>query len=239
MSCLFTNIYFVSHINMKRQLQITADGSHTLYHPQYKATYHSVHGALQESKTVFIENGFHYVLSKHPDISEINILETGWGTGLNTLLTYLDVEKTNVKVNYEGVEPFPLKKEEWTALNYCEVLQRLDLQPVYNKMHSTTWNAVITLSSQFCLYKHAGRIEDIRPLKPCHLVYFDAFAPDDQPELWSSMVFSKLYSLLVAGGALVTYCSKGTVRRTMEAVGFTVQKVPGPPHKREMIRAIK
>lgn len=224
---------------MERQLQITSDGSHTVYHPQYKTTYHSIHGAIQESRTVFIENGLHYVLREHPDISEINILETGWGTGLNTLLTYLDTEKTNHKICYKALEPFPLDRKQWTRLNYCEVLQRLDLQQIFDKMHAADWNTAILLSPQFSLYKQVIRIGNFQSLKPFHLLYFDAFAPPHQPELWTAEIFKILYDLMSPDGVLVTYCSKGIVRRTLEAVGFCVQKLPGPPHKREMIRAGK
>lgn len=224
---------------MQRLKQITTDGSHTLYHPQFNATYHSVYGAVQESRHVFLEAGLLYYLEQHPTTTQLHILETGWGTGLNTLLTLLETEKQLPEIHYDAVEPFPLKEEEWTGLNYCTVLQCAGREPVFRRMHEAVWNKPAPLSPRFILQKHNTTIQEFWFSLPYHLVYFDAFAPAVQPELWTVEIFKTLCQQMIPGAVLVTYCSKGEVRRNMEAAGFMIQKIPGPPHKREMIRAVK
>ncbi len=235
---------------MQRQLLITKDGSHTISVPEMNVTYHSIHGAIQESKHVFIEAGLHASgRLAHPEAFPISsnplpacrwILEIGFGTALNALLTLIESEKTGTKIYYETLEPYPLNEQERASLNYCDQLNRPDLQNIFNKMHACEWEKEIPLTENFILIKRKQALADLEPLKLLNffeLVYFDAFAPNAQPELWTTKIFKKLYDLMMKDGILVTYCSKGDVRRAMQAAGFVVEKIPGPPGKREMVRA--
>lgn len=221
---------------MTRQIILTQDGSHTITIPALKVSYHSTFGAVQESKHVFIEAGLKPLLQSY---AHIHILELGFGTGLNALLTLGEIADTDKTVAYTAIEPFPLTTEEVNGLNYCKHLQRPEWQMYFHQLHSCEWEKNEPITERFSLHK------TIHPLPACtripmqQLVYFDAFAPAAQPELWSREVFDLLYRLLEPNGILVTYCSKGTVRRTMQAAGFEVEKLPGPPGKREMIRAKK
>lgn len=204
---------------MKRELQLTADGSHTIAIPDLNVTYHSTHGAIQESMHVFIQAGLQAVQQPL-----VRIFEMGFGTGLNALLT---MQYATTPVYYYAVEQFPLTAAEVEGLSYGDTL------------HQYPWNEDVEISDQFTLHKAHGSLLEITPGQTFHLIYYDAFAPKAQPELWTREVFEKLYSFLVPGGMLVTYCSKGDVRRAMLAAGFTVEKLVGPPGKREMLRARK
>lgn len=224
---------------MERQIILTADGSHTVSIPEMNVTYHSVHGAIQESMHVFINAGFNY-RAGHSNISDqLSILEIGFGTGLNALLTAIEAEKTGKSIYYAALEPSPLNNDEILSLNYCELLGRLDLQKDFIKMHDCKWNKGIAVTENLLIYKSNNTLQTFEHATQFHLIYFDAFAPSAQPELWTLEVFRKLYNLLLTDGVLVTYCSKGDVRRTMQAEGFAVEKIPGPPGKREMLRAMK
>lgn len=226
---------------MQRELFLTSDGSHSVLFRELNASYHSVHGALAESQHVFIEAGLHNVV-KHSNNNEqsssrLSIFEMGMGTGLNLLLTYIGAEKLQQEVYYLTVEKFPLEKQITDQLNYCGLLHRPELQKIFNSIHSSAWNQPYNLSSWFCLHKQQIALEDIKIDQRFNLVYYDAFAPSAQPELWSLSIFQKIYKMLLPGGVLVTYCSKGEVRRNLIASGFGVEKLPGPPGKREIIRA--
>jgi len=228
---------------MTRELFLTKDGSHTVLTRELNASYHSVHGALAESQHVFIEAGLLYVI-KHLNNNEqgsspLSIFEMGMGTGLNLLLTYIEAEKLQQEVHYITVEKFPLEKQITDQLNYCGLLHRPELQKVFNSIHSSAWNQPYNLSSWFCLHKQEMALEDLKIDRRFNLVYYDAFAPSAQPELWSQSIFQKIYEMLFPRGVLVTYCSKGEVRRNLIASGFLVEKLPGPPGKREIIRAKK
>jgi tRNA U34 5-methylaminomethyl-2-thiouridine-forming methyltransferase MnmC len=223
---------------MERKIILTGDGSHTIAIPELKATYHSVHGAIRESQHVFIEAGFWYM----PDILKMSgmyILEVGFGTGLNALLTLIEAGKHKRHIHYTAVDLYPLQATEIKPLNYCSQLRLPQYQPLFEKMHQTEWNARHEITDYFRLAKINCDFRDFSAGNPFSLIYFDAFAPSTQPELWTKDVFEKMYSLLLPGGILVTYCSKGAVRRAMQAAGFLVEKIPGPPGKREMLRAIK
>ncbi|WP_343669370.1 tRNA (5-methylaminomethyl-2-thiouridine)(34)-methyltransferase MnmD [Chitinophaga sp.] len=204
---------------MKRELQVTADGSHTIAIPDMNVTYHSTHGAIQESMHVFIHAGLQAVQAP-----AIRIFEMGFGTGLNALLT---LQYATTPVYYYAVEQFPLTATEVEGLNYG------------NAMHHYPWNEDVKISDQFTLHKAHTSLMTVTPAQTFHLIYYDAFAPAAQPELWTKAVFEKLFSFLEPGGILVTYCSKGDVRRAMLAAGFAVEKLAGPPGKREMLRAIR
>jgi len=196
-------------------------------------TYHSRHGAVRESMHVFIDAGL------NQSVGNIRVLEMGFGTGLNALLTSIAAEQQQRGIHYETIEAFPLSPGEIAALNYCERLQRTDLLQVFQQMHQCDWAKPVIITPYFTLQKHGGTLLDFVSDQQFDLVYFDAFAPGAQPELWTMEVFTKLYKMMKPKGILVTYCSKGDVRRAMQSAGFAVEKIPGPPGKREMVRAIK
>ena len=211
------------------------DGSHTLFVPELDEHYHSIHGAIQESKHVFIETG----LKALPEnLKEINILEIGFGTGLNAFLTLLIAEETGKKINYTGLELYPLPAEIAAKLNYASILAP-DKENLFRALHQIPWEKNDNITENFTFQKLNTSASDIDFKNTFHLVYFDAFAPEKQPELWSTEVFKKMHDALLPGGILVTYCAKGQVRRNMLEAGFIVERLPGPPHKREMLRARK
>lgn len=221
---------------MERLLVITNDGSHTVAIPAMKVAYHSHHGAIQESMHVFINAGLRYV-SKSLKLKEISIFEMGFGTGLNALLTLIEAEREQKKIHYTTVELFPLQQDEINFLNYCEQLNREDLKPVFQQLHQCDWEKDNAITPFFTIKKHKADLLNLSTYQPVSLIYYDAFAPSAQPELWTKHVFEKLFTWLVPGGALVTYCSKGDTRRAMQAACFVVEKIPGPRGKREMVRA--
>ena len=225
---------------MNRELIITGDGSHSIRVPELNVTYHSIHGARQESLHVFINAGFFgpgFGPGGCP--KPYKIFEVGFGTGLNALLTLIEAEKNKIKVYYEAVELFPLSVEEIKSLNYCQQLKCPDLQSIFEILHNCSWEKEIAITENFILKKVKTDLSNHLTIQQFNLIYFDAFAPNAQPELWTKELFDKMYSMLEPGGILVTYCSKGDVRRAMIAAGFTVEKLPGPPKKREMMRARK
>lgn len=221
---------------MQRNLIITGDGSHSVEVPYMSVTYHSTHGAIRESLHVFIEAGLKPLLHRQ---ETIHIFEMGFGTGLNALLTLLEATSHQQKINYQAVEAFPLEKEIALQLNYCGQLQQPEWKPFFEQLHTSPWDQPLVLNPWFALQKHHTTLFNLSIDQPANLIYYDAFAPNAQPELWTVEVFTKLYGMLADGGVLVTYCSKGDVRRAMQAAGFTVEKIPGPPGKLEMVRAVK
>lgn len=231
---------------MQRKLIVTGDGSHSIEIPGLKLTYHSIHGAIQESKHVFIDAGFSKVSDARAfgETSDtIRVFEMGFGTGLNALLTLIEAEKIDREIFYEAIEPFPLDMDEARGLNYCEVLNRSDLQKTFGQLHRCPWEREIMITPKFFFTKRQGNLLNfgvsITTGQFFDLVYFDAFDPNIQPELWTEIIFRKMFSILKPGGILITYSSKGAVRRAMQSAGFNVEKLPGPPGKREIVRAIK
>lgn len=223
---------------MEREIIYTGDGSHSICIPGMNVTYHSIHGAIQESRHVFIEAGLHYHLNKLP-VNQIAIFEMGFGTGLNALLTSIEAERLQERIYYETVELFPLHAEQASSLNYCEVLNRRDLQTTFDLLHHAEWGKDIYISDYFTFSKTKTSLVDYQTNKPINIIYFDAFDPVAQPELWTVEIFQKMFSILQKDGILVTYSSKGSVRRAMQAAGFKVEKIPGPRGKREITRALK
>jgi tRNA U34 5-methylaminomethyl-2-thiouridine-forming methyltransferase MnmC len=234
---------------MLRNVILTKDGSHTIEIPEMKVTYHSVHGAIQESMHIFINAGlyssgrFDRYDPSEDWIGVHHILEVGFGTGLNALLTLIEADKHKNRIYYTAIEPFPLDETEVNQLNYCEQLNQPHYQRLFEKMHQTEWEQMFEITNDFRLTKKRCSLVDL-PVDPSmensfFLIYFDAFAPDVQPELWTKKIFEKLYAMMVPDGILVSYCSKGDVRRAMQDVGFIVEKIPGPPGKKQMIRAKK
>lgn len=208
----------------------------TIAVPELNVTYHSKHGAIQESMHVFIEAGLRQLLHRQETIT---IFEMGFGTGLNALLTLIEAINHQQKIYYQAVEAFPLEKEIFAQLNYCGQLQHPECTTFLDTLHMAPWNEPIQLNPWFTLQKDHITLFNCSAAQPVNLIYYDAFAPNAQPELWTVDAFSRLYNMLTAGGILVTYCSKGDVRRAMQAAGFIVEKIPGPPGKREMVRATK
>lgn len=220
---------------MKKKIIITSDGSSSIFIPELNETYHSKHGAIQEAYHVFIHNG----LDLFANQSTINILEIGFGTGLNCFITYLESVKRNLKIKYDGVEAYPLEAEDVSQLNYVQELKATDESNVFEKMHSISWDKDQIITKDFYLNKRKQLFKDIDDENRFDLIYFDAFGANIQPELWTEEVFEKMYISLKNKGVLVTYSAKGSVRRGMQKVGFKVERLPGPPGKREMLRGIK
>ncbi|MEZ4809285.1 MAG: tRNA (5-methylaminomethyl-2-thiouridine)(34)-methyltransferase MnmD [Allomuricauda sp.] len=219
---------------MKRKIITTADGSKTIQIEEWDEQYHSKHGAVQEAYHVFIDQGLRLFGNGH-----IHLLEVGFGTGLNALITLLESEGLNLKINYVGVEAYPVSLSEIDELGYCSRLNAENLQEAFSKMHNCPWETEVEIAQNFSLCKQKKDFGEINDTNLFNLVYFDAFGARVQPELWTEEIFSKMYNALRNGGVLVTYAAKGSVRRALQAVGFTVERLPGPPGKREMLRATK
>ena len=219
------------------KIKITNDGSSTLFLPHLNEHYHSIHGAIQESVHVFIKNGIQKIPS---NISQVNILEIGFGTGLNALLTLDYSNKNNLKVNYHTIEPYPIQDEKiWSSLNYCKLLNN-KLNDHFKILHKSSWNHEKLITSLFSFYKYNSTVESsFLKMDFYDVIYFDAFSPRSQPELWDESVLEKMYLVLKKNGFLVTYCSKGIVKRKLKKIGFVIDSLPGPPGKREMTFAKK
>lgn len=272
----FCSIYHAAialPLSMQREIMSTADGSVTITIPEMHVTYHSRHGAIQESMHVYIEAGLRPLLHR---FETITVFEMGFGTGLNALLTLAEAEVHQQKINYQTIEAYPLEQNIVQELNYVQQLKQMighagaepslsptaqeaanqvvsSIQPVFEQqqtwqstfeqLHQTPWNQSVNMSAWFTLTKYDASLLDpafaAGISQRVHVIYYDAFAPAAQPELWTAETFTQLYNMLEEGGILVTYCSKADVRRAMQAAGFTVEKIPGPRGKREMVRAKK
>lgn len=216
------------------KLEQTADGSYTLYVPELDEHYHSVKGALTESQHIFIDMGL-----KHSSVPAPRILEIGLGTGLNCFLTLLNAEESRRTIHYTGIERYPLDMEIIDRLDYPKLIGK-GHEADYRAIHEAPWEEDATLSPWFTLHKTEGDFTRYAFEKGYDIIYFDAFAPEKQPEMWEQSLFDKLYQVLNDGGILTTYCAKGVVRRMLQAAGFVVERLPGPPGgKREILRATK
>lgn len=220
--------------SLQREIITTADGSTTIQIKDWDEQYHSKHGAIQEAYHVFIDSG----LSLFKD-QELSILEIGFGTGLNAFITFLETKKRSLNINYTGVEAYPVASEELQQLNYISELKAESFSKDFNLMHSSPWEKKIAISDVFTLHKQQKDFAELEMQDMFNLIYFDAFGARVQPELWTEIIFKKMFQALKDGGVLVTYSAKGSVRRAMQTVGFTVERLPGPPGKREMLRATK
>jgi tRNA U34 5-methylaminomethyl-2-thiouridine-forming methyltransferase MnmC len=223
---------------MERLPLITGDGSPTVYIPALNVTYHSRHGALQESRHVFIEAGLRPALTAK-ESAPLRILEMGFGTGLNALLTLQEAEEKRVALHYTALELYPLSAEEADALSYDSQLSNRGSVNLYRQLHRAPWESDIRISPYFTLNKRNISLLDFTSDRSFDLIYFDAFAPAAQPDLWTEEVFTLLYRLSGPGAILVTYCSKGSVRRALQTAGWKVEKLAGPPGKREMVRGVR
>ena len=219
---------------MKREIIQTLDGSTTIHLQEWDECYHSKHGAIQEAQHVFIKNGLSLFQN-----NQVSILEIGFGTGLNAFITFLEGSKMNQSIDYVGVEAYPISAEEVMMMNYVDELNAGNESDIFKKMHASNWGEEIVLSIDFSLTKRKQFFEEIDDFEKFDLIYFDAFGYRVQPELWSTEIFKKMYNSLKPKGILVTYAARGVVKRSMMEVGFTVEKLAGPPGKREMFRARK
>lgn len=219
---------------MERKIITTSDGSTTIQLVEWNEQYHSIHGAIQEAYHVFIKNGLSLFENQ-----EVNVLEIGFGTGLNAIITAIESRKLQLKINYSGVEAFPVKMEEITQLNYIEQLNASEFEGKFLEMHASAWEQEVAITDNFKLTKEKKDFQEINRTDFFDMIYFDAFGARVQPELWTESIFSIMFTALKDNGVLVTYCAKGSVRRAMQTVGFLVERLPGPPGKREMLRATK
>jgi tRNA U34 5-methylaminomethyl-2-thiouridine-forming methyltransferase MnmC len=218
---------------MMQKLIITSDGSHTIFIPELNEHYHSIHGAVQESRHVFITNGLDFCTLNH-----LNILEIGFGTGLNALLTALQIDGTRRSVDYTTVEKYPLDDRIVEMLNHKNISGKRS-EMIFSSLHSITWNTAEKITDNFTLKKIRGDINEVIIHGNYDLIYFDAFGPEKQPGMWTIEIFEKVSAVTNTGGIFVTYSAKGQVKRNLRSCGFLVSLLPGPPGKRQMIRAIK
>lgn len=215
------------------EIILTEDGSHTLFVPELSEHYHSIHGAVQESRFIFINSGLKYTNS-----SPVRIFEAGFGTGLNAYLTAIESSSANRKIYYTTIEKYPLSAEITGRLNYSGLFPVAEAG-LFGNIHSCPWNTPVDLTDTFTLTKIEGDLTKTAPEGRYNLIYFDAFGPDKQPEMWTGEVFEKISAITETGGVFVTYSAKGSVQRSLKQAGFVVSLLPGPPGKRQIIRAVK
>lgn len=215
------------------QIIRTSDGSHTVYVPEIDEHYHSIHGAVQESRFIFIKNGFDYCKAE-----PLSILEVGFGTGLNTLLTAVKSMAGIREVNYTSIEKHPLDTKTINSLNHHKFAGEKG-DEVFRLIHSSPWQISVNICKNFNLKKIEADFTKGQLSGNYDLIYFDAFGPDKQPEMWTRELFTAISNVTNKNGILVTYSAKGEVKRSLKACGFDVALLPGPPGKRQMIRAVK
>ncbi len=227
-------------MQQSRHIILTEDSSHTIAIPERDITYHSKHGAVQESMHVFIRSGLDYFIRHKPNVQykSIQIFEMGFGTGLNALLSLQYAIEHNQKIIYQTAELLPLSTGEVLQLNYTD-FAAAGLKESFYTMHTCEWDKPILIHLYFSFQKMKTALEKFETPKQFHVIYFDAFDPNTQPELWTESIFKKIFDMLYINGLLVTYCSKGIVQRAMKAAGFKIEKLKGPPGKREIVRAVK
>lgn len=219
---------------MKREIIKTSDGSTTIHIPEWNEQYHSIHGAIQEANHVYIQHGLNYKTT-----NKIAVLEIGFGTGLNSFMTFLEAQEKKLFIEYVGVEAYPILQEELLKLNYVTELDATPFAKIFESFHSCSWEEKHRITPKFSLLKRKQFFHEIDDENKFDVIYFDAFGARVQPELWTEIIFKKMFLALKLEGVLVTYAAKGSVRRAMQSVGFTVERLPGPPGKREMLRALK
>ena len=227
---------------MKREIITTDDGSKTIHIPEWNEQYHSKHGAIQEANHVYIGAGLEAFLNTEDQLTlhkKVNILEIGFGTGLNAFLSFLYAERHQIEINYVAVEAYPISQEELQALNYSELLQTENNKGIFKNIHDTQWEKHYTISECFHLKKQQRLFSEIQDISTYNVIFFDAFGPRVQPELWTEAIFKIMFAALKPRGVLVTYCAQGNARRAMISAGFKVEKIQGPPGKRHMLRATK
>ncbi|HAX94760.1 MAG TPA: SAM-dependent methyltransferase [Bacteroidales bacterium] len=215
------------------EIILTEDGSHTLFVPELSEHYHSIHGAVQESQFIFINSGLKFI-----SLSPVRIFEAGFGTGLNAFLSAIESSSANRKIYYTSIDKYPLPAEITDRLNYSGLFPGAEAG-LFGNIHSCPWNTPVEISETFTLTKVEGDLTKAPPEGRYNLIYFDAFGPDKQPEMWTGEVFEKISDITETGGIFVTYSAKGSVQRSLKNAGFEVSLLPGPPGKRQIIRAVK
>ena len=220
---------------MKREIITTQDGSTSIYLPELNESYHSKFGAIQEAQHVFIKNGMDLFQSN----DTIHILEIGFGTGLNAFITFLEASKRKQKIHYDGVEAYPVSIIDAKQMNYVNELKATEFEAIFDSIHSTQWEQKVELTPFFTLTKRKQFFQELTDKEKFQLIYFDAFGFEVQPELWDETIFKIMFDALLPNGVLVTYACRTSIRKAMLNVGFSVEKLPGAPGKREMLRAIK
>jgi tRNA U34 5-methylaminomethyl-2-thiouridine-forming methyltransferase MnmC len=227
---------------LKREIIKTNDGSTTIHLPEWDESYHSKHGAIQEAYHVFIKNGLCFASSqKLGSLFEgqpITVLEIGFGTGLNCFITYLESKKINQTIDYVGVEAYPVGMDEAMQMNYPNEINANEAT-IFKQLHECQWELEHALSDNFTLTKRKQFFQDIQDVAAFDLIYFDAFGFRVQPELWSEEIFAAMFKSLKPNGVLVTYACRTSIKNAMLSAGFSVEKLPGAPGKREMLRATK
>ena len=218
---------------MKREIIQTNDGSTTIHLPEWNESYHSKHGAIQEAYHVFIKNGLSLFQRQ-----TISVLEIGFGTGLNCFITYVESKKNNQSIDYVGVEAYPVALDEAMQMNYPKEIEETETA-IFNQMHECHWEQKNAVSANFTLTKRQQFFQDIKDVDAFDLIYFDAFGFRVQPELWSEELFAAMFKALKPNGVLVTYACRTSIKNAMLSAGFSVEKLPGAPGKREMLRATK
>lgn len=219
---------------MKREIIVTSDGSTSIHLPEWDESYHSKHGAIQEAQHVFIKNGLSLFKGQ-----SVSVLEIGFGTGLNAFITCLECKKINQSIEYVGVEGFPIAAVEVLQMNFVKQLNADEYDLEFKLIHEAEWEKPVTINPNFRLTKRKQLFAEIIDVNQFDLIYFDAFGYRVQPELWSVEIFSKMYTALKSGGILVTYACRGPIKRAMTEAGFQIEKLAGPPGKREMLRGKK
>ncbi|WP_396140218.1 tRNA (5-methylaminomethyl-2-thiouridine)(34)-methyltransferase MnmD [Flavobacterium sp.] len=227
------NQEIVYKVILIREIIKTNDGSTTIYLPEWNESYHSKNGAIQEAYHVFIKNGLSLF-----KVKSIAILEIGFGTGLNAFITFLEAKKTNLTIDYVGVEAYPIEMEEAMKMNYPNEID-VSETTVFKKIHEFSWDLKNQLSDNFMLTKRKQFFQDIQDEASFDLIYFDAFGFRVQPDLWSDTIFVAMFKALKPNGILVTYACRTSIKNAMLSAGFSVEKLPGAPGKREMLRASK
>lgn len=224
---------------MKRKIIITDDGSSSFKLLNVKEQYHSTFGAIQEARFVYIKNGLNHVFNSLENNWDLAVLEMGFGTGLNAFLTFLFAKENKVKIDYFGIEANPLSADEVSQLNYIKQLNAQAHAEVFAVFHRLKPDKRTQIKPGFSLTLNHDLLQNFSTKIRFNLIYFDAFGPNIQSELWTESIFKKMFDFLLPQGLLVTYSAKGQVRRNMQQVGFLVERLPGPPGKREMLRATK
>jgi len=219
---------------LKRQIVITKDGSKTIHFPEWNESYHSQHGAITEALHVYIKSGIEFRVDLSPK-THISVLEMGFGTGLNAYLTFKYTAKSNINIKYTSIEKFPVTDDELSQLNYVEEGN----SSVFERMHNLPWGSYSSISDLFQLKKLKVDLDSFQTDETYDVIFFDAFGPRVQPHLWHITILESMYNSLNPNGVWVSYCCKGSVRRDLIDIGFNVEKIPGPPGKREMLRAVK
>lgn len=219
------------------KLIISEDGSHTIHSGQFDTSYHSTHGAIQESQHVFIDAGLNYWQSLNPTAQELRIFEMGLGTGLNAIMTAQHADTLQKNIHFTSIEKYPIAESIYSQLNYASLLHcAIELQEI---VHTSPWDMDHKLTEQFTFNKRQQDLMDVTLDQTVDVIFYDAFGPRTQPELWNLEAVQKLESMMSPNAVLVTYCAQGAFRRNLISVGLEVSRIPGPPGKREMIRAIK